>query len=179
MKKKMIILSISLVILSCAVWIVVKTNQHKTIYITKQLTVKSSTNKAYDMVKHLSNFPKWSPFLVEDPTQKYEVKGKDGHIGSQYHWEGNGGKDVGYQELVELTENKHIGMQCSIQKPFTSSPVFDYTFYPVKDGVRIQQDFRLKSSFGNAFFLWMFGVKKKMSETNQLGLDLLKKTLET
>jgi hypothetical protein len=37
------------------------------------------------MVKYLSNFPKWSPFLVQDPAQKYEVKGTDGTVGAQYH----------------------------------------------------------------------------------------------
>lgn len=64
------------------------------IEITKQVTIDGSQQEVFDMVKYLNNYPKWSPFLEADPAQKYELKGKDGEVGVQFHWDGNGGKEV-------------------------------------------------------------------------------------
>ncbi|MEO0902223.1 MAG: hypothetical protein AAFY00_09440, partial [Bacteroidota bacterium] len=118
------------------------------------------------------------PFLEADPTQKYEVKGVDGTIGAQYHWEGNKGKDLGYQEIIKIEEGRFIGMKCTIQKPFKADPTFDYTFSQTADGILVTQDFNLESSTSDAFFMWLFGAKKDMEKMNQRGLDLLKKALE-
>ena len=49
---------------------------------------------------------------------KTEVKGKDGQIGAQFHWNGNKGKDLGYQEITEIKPLEYIKMECDIQKPF-------------------------------------------------------------
>ncbi len=69
-------------------------------------------------VVYLENFPRWSPFYEADPTQIIEVKGKDGQTGVQYHWDGNKGKDLGYQEITVIKPLEYIKMECDIQKPF-------------------------------------------------------------
>ncbi len=150
----------------------------QSIQIVKSVTVKGSKTEVYDMVRYLKNFPKWSPFLAEDPTQKYEVKGTDGTVGAQYHWDGNGGKDLGYQEIVKIDSLNFIGMQCDIQKPFVAKPTFDYTFTETPNGITVTQDFKVESSLIDAFFMWLFGAKAGMEKTNQKGLDLLKKAVE-
>ena len=61
----------------------------KSIQIITSTTIKGSKQDVFDMVKYLNNFPKWSPFLAQDPSQKYEVKGTDGTVGAQYHWDGS------------------------------------------------------------------------------------------
>jgi hypothetical protein len=148
------------------------------IQIVKEVTIKADKKEVFDMVKYLKNFPKWSPFLAQDPTQKYEVKGDDGQVGAQYHWDGNGGKDLGYQEIVAIDELKYIGMSCDIQKPFVAKPTFDYSFSQSADGIKVVQDFKLKSGMGDAFFMWLFRAKKGMEATNEQGMQLLKATLE-
>ncbi len=150
----------------------------KSIQIIKTVTVKGTEQEVFDMVKYLNNFPKWSPFLAQDPTQKYEVKGTDGGVGAQYHWDGNKGKDLGYQEIVKVDELKFVGMQCYIQKPFVAKPTFDYYFTEMSNGIEVKQDFKLESGLVDAFFLWLFGAKEEMENTNQQGLDLLKKAVE-
>ncbi|TAH09219.1 MAG: hypothetical protein EAZ13_00250 [Sphingobacteriia bacterium] len=130
------------------------------------------------MVKYLKNFPKWSPFLVQDPNQKYEVKGIDGTIGAQYHWSGNKGKDLGFQEIVKIEEQKFVGMKCDIQKPFVAKPIFDYSFSETANGIEVKQDFKVESGLVEAFFMWLFGAKAGMEKMNQQGLDLLKKVVE-
>ena len=77
---------------------------------------------------YLKNFTKWSPFYEVDPKQKTEVKGNDGQVGAQFHWNGNKGKDLGYQEIKEIKPLAYIRMECEIQKPFKANPTFEYSF---------------------------------------------------
>ena len=148
------------------------------IQIVKSVTVKGSKQEVFDMVRYLNNFPKWSPFKVQDPTQTVEVKGTDGTVGAQYHWLGNGGKDVGYQEIMKIDTFRFVGMRCDIQKPFVAKPTFDYSFKETANGIEVTQDFKVQSGLVDAFFMWAFSAKKGMEDTNQQGLDLLKKAVE-
>jgi hypothetical protein len=149
----------------------------KVIQIEKNVTIKSSIQEVFDMIKYLNNFPKWSPFLVQDPTQKYEVKGTDGTVGAQYHWVGNNGKDLGYQEIVKIDELSYIGKKCDIQKPFVAKPTFEYYFTENASGIEVKEIFKLESGLVDAFFMWLFDAKAEMEKTNQQGLDLLNKAV--
>lgn len=155
-----------------------KANGLKSIQIEKRVTIKGSKQEVFDMVKYLAKFPAWSPFLAEDPGQQHEIKGMDGTVGAQYHWNGNKGKDVGYQEIVKIEEGKFIGMQCYIQKPFVAKPSFDYSFTETANGIEVKQNFTVQSALPDAFFMWLFGAKGDMEKMNQKGLDLLKKAVE-
>jgi hypothetical protein len=178
MNKKMIL---SIIVIALAAFIgfgLYKANGLKSIQIVKSVTVKGKKEEVFDMVRYLGNFPKWSPFLAQDPAQKYEVKGTDGTVGAQYHWDGNKGKDLGYQEIVKIDTFKFVGMRCDIQKPFVAKPTFDYTFDETPNGIKVTQDFKVESGLVDAFFMWLFGAKSAMEKTNQQGLDLLKKAVE-
>lgn len=148
------------------------------IQIVKKVTIKGSKQEVFDMVRYLGNFPKWSPFLAEDPGQKYSVKGTDGTVGAQYHWDGNGGKDLGFQEIMKIEEYNFIGMRCDIQKPFVATPTFDYSFRDTGNGIEVSQDFKVETPLVGAFFMWLFGAKAGMAKMNQTGLDLMKKAVE-
>ncbi len=178
MNKKMIYAIIGLALAAFIGFGFFKASGLKSIQIEKKVTIQGSKKEVFDMVKYLSNFPKWSPFLAQDPSQKYEVKGTDGSVGAQYHWDGNKGKDLGYQEIVKIEELNFVGMKCDIQKPFVAKPTFDYYFKETTNGIEVKQDFKLESSLIDAFFMWMFGAKAEMEKTNQQGLDLLKKAIE-
>jgi hypothetical protein len=178
MNKKMIFTIIGLALVAFIVFGLYKANGLKSIQIVKTITIKGTREEVFGMVKYLNNFPKWSPFLAQDPSQKYEVKGMDGTVGAQYHWNGNGGKDLGYQEIVKIEENKFVGMKCNIQKPFEAKPSFDYNFTETPNGIEVKQDFKVSSELINAFFMWLSGAKGDMEKTNQQGLDLMKKAVE-
>jgi hypothetical protein len=155
-----------------------KASSLKNIQIVKSVTINGSKEEVFNMVRYLKNFPKWSPFLAEDPTQKYEVKGEDGIVGAQYHWDGNNGKDLGFQEIVKIDTFSFVGMKCDIQKPFVAKPTFDYYFTETANGIEVKQDFKVESELVPAFFMWLFGAKAEMEKTNQKGLELLKKAIE-
>ena len=150
----------------------------QSIEIVKNVNIQAPQQEVYEAISNLENYPKWSPFLAQDPTQKYETKGAAGTVGSQFHWEGNKGKDVGFQEISKLEPDNFVGMKCDIQKPFKAQPTFEYGIKPNGNSTEVTQKFNLQSGLIDAFFLWLFGVKKEMAATNQQGLDLLKKSLE-
>ena len=176
--KKMVVTIIAAALVAFISFGLYKASDLKSIQITTSTTIKGSKQEVFDMVKYLSNFPKWSPFLLQDPTQKYEVKGADGTVGAQYHWDGNKGKDLGYQEIVKIDELSFIGKKCDIQKPFVAKPTFDYNFSETNNGITVKEEFKLESGLVDAFFLWLFGAKAEMVKTNQQGLDLLKTAIE-
>jgi hypothetical protein len=178
MKTKMILSIIGIALVAFIGFGFYKASELKTIQIVKTVTVKGTKQEVFDMVKYLSNFPKWSPFLVQDPAQKYEVKGTDGTVGAQYHWDGNKGKDLGYQEIVKIDDQKFVGMKCDIQKPFVAKPTFDYYFFENPNGIVVKQDFKVESGTVDAFFMWLFGAKAAMEKTNEQGLALLKQAVE-
>lgn len=177
MKKKMFLAITTVLIVLIAVCLY-KANQLTSIQIIKSVKISRPQKEVFDMVRYLNNFPKWSPFIAQDPSLKYEVKGNDGFVGAQYHWNGNKGNDLGYQEIMEVDTFRLVRMKCTIQKPFVAQPTFDYHFTETPDGIEVTQDFRLQSSLVSAFFLWVFGAKAEMEKTNQQGLDLLKKVTE-
>ncbi len=179
MKTKMILSIIGIALIAFIGFGLYKASGLKSIQIVKTVNIKSSKQEVFDMVKYLKNFPKWSPFLAQDPAQKYEVKGTDGTVGAQYHWDGNKGKDLGYQEIVKIDDQKYVGMKCDIQKPFVAKPTFEYYFTETSNGIEVKQDFKLESGLVDAFFMWLFGAKAGMEKMNQDGLDLLKKATES
>lgn len=149
-------------------------SQLQHIHIQKTVKIDSDLQSVFDQVVYLKNYPEWSPFLEADPTQKVEVKGTDGEVGAQYHWEGNKGEDLGYQEIKEITPLKYIKMECDIQKPFKANPIFEYSFSKTGNTVTVTQDFHLKSSLIDAFFMGLFGAQKEMEKMNERGMELLK-----
>jgi hypothetical protein len=156
-----------------------KASNLKSIEIETSTTIKGDKQTIFNRVKNLKEFPKWSPFLLQDPTQKYEIKGTNGAVGSQYHWVGNGGEDVGFQEISKIKEGSFIGKKCDIQKPFVAKPTFEYNFTETANGINVKETFKLESGQVDAFFLWLFDAKAEMIKTNQQGLDLLKKSVES
>lgn len=144
------------------------------IHIQKIVTINSDIQTAFDNVLYLKNFTKWSPFYEADPTQKTEVKGIDGQVGVQFHWDGNKGKDLGYQEIKEIQPLKYIKMRCDIQKPFVAKPTFEYSFSKIGNLIKVTQDFNLKSGLVDSFFMWLFGAKRGMEKMNGRGMELLK-----
>lgn len=178
MNKKMIFSIIGVALVAFICFGLYKASGLKSIQIISKVTVTGSKQEVFDMVKYLKNFPKWSPFLEEDPGQKYEVKGTDGTVGAQYHWDGKGGKDLGYQEIKKIDELRYICMNCDIQKPFVAKPSFEYYFTETANGIEVKQDFKVQSGLVDAFFMWLFGAKAGMEKMNQRGLDLLKKAVE-
>jgi len=123
--------------------------QKKALKVVSKKEIKAAQVEVYDVLRNLERFPEWSPFIVEDPEQKNYVTGEAGQVGSAFHWEGVAEKSKGLQTLA------------------------------VEDGVvEVTQTFELKCSGFNRFMMKLFGVKKHITKSNELGLTRLKTLLE-
>jgi len=172
--KKMIITIIAIAVILFLAIGFYNASKLQHIHIQKSVSINADIQPTFDNVKYLSNFTKWSPFYEADPAQKTKVTGTDGQVGAKFHWDGNGGKDLGLQEIKEIKPLKYIKMECDIQKPFKANPTFEYSFS--KDGniTTVTQDFNVKSGLVDAFFMWLFSAKKDMAKMNERGLELFK-----
>lgn len=153
-------------------------SQKKAIAINSAIVVHATKAEVYKVLISLNRYHEWSPFLVKDPKQKNYVTGTDGQVGSVFYWEGVGEKSKGYQTLSSLDDGKYLKYNCTIEKPFKGSPVFEYHLKEVENGVEVTQNFNLHLNGFNKFMVNLFGVKKKMTATNMLGLERLKALLE-
>lgn len=172
--KKMILTIIAVALLLFLAIGVYNAKKLQHIHIQKTVNINADIQTTFDNVLYLKNFKKWSPFYEADPTQKTSIKGTDGKVGGQFHWEGNKGKDLGFQEIKEIRASEYIKMQCDIQKPFKATPTFEYSFAQTGNTVKVTQDFKLDSGLVDSFFMWLFKAKNDMSKMNGRGMELLK-----
>lgn len=152
--------------------------QKKLLKIVTTQTVEVSKTDAFDLLRNFERFPEWSPFVVADPKQKNHVSGEIGQVGSVFHWEGVAEESQGTQTLAAVEGNTYLKMECNITKPFEDQPIFEYQINETENGVAIVQNFELKCSGFSYFMMNLFGVKKQIAETNELGLVRLKTLLE-
>lgn len=96
MKKMIIITVIAVLVIFLAIGFY-NASKLQHIHIQKTVSINADLESTYNNVVYLKNFKKWSPFYEADPTQVTSVKGTDGEVGGQFHWEGNKGKDLGYR----------------------------------------------------------------------------------
>ncbi|MFK8037890.1 MAG: SRPBCC family protein [Crocinitomicaceae bacterium] len=172
--KKMILSIITIVLVLFLGIGLYNANKLKHIHIQKSVNIDAEMQTVFDNVVYFKNYTKWSPFYEVDPTQKTSVKGPDGQVGAQFHWEGNKGKDLGYQEIKQIRDSDYIKMGCDIQKPFKANPTFEYTFTKNGGSIKVVQDFNLESGLMDSFFMWLFGAKSSMEKMNARGMELLK-----
>ena len=152
--------------------------QQKVIQVVTTQQIEASCEEAFNLLRNFERFPEWSPFIVSDPEQKHYVTGEAGQIGSVFHWEGVAEKSEGKQTLAALKSNEYLRMECDITKPFKDQPTFEYQIHETADGIEITQIFELKCSGFSRFMMRIFGVKKQIAATNELGLIRLKTLLE-
>ncbi|MEL6720509.1 MAG: SRPBCC family protein [Bacteroidota bacterium] len=172
-------MKISIIITSILVLLAIAflANAQKTISITSKTLIDASQEEILAVLKSYEKFPEWSPFLVTDPEQKHQVTGKDGEIGSAFHWEGVAEKSKGFQTLTILEED-YVKMECTISQPFESNPIFEYHLNETTDGVEVTQEFSVEVGGFSNFMMKLFGVQKQMTATNQLGMERLKEFVE-
>lgn len=152
--------------------------QKKVLKVVSKKNIEAAQVEAYDLLRNFERFPEWSPFIVEDPEQKNYVTGEAGEVGSAFHWEGVAEKSKGLQTLAVADGSQYLRMECDIVKPFKGQPTFEYQITETENGVEIVQTFELKCSGFNRFMMKLFGVKKHIAKTNELGLTRLKTLLE-
>ena len=166
--------SIQILFLAFILSTTVSCGQKKGITITESVYIEENQTEVFEILRSFEKFPEWSPFLVTDPQQKNHVTGIDGQIGSAFHWEGVAEKSKGQQIISELEEGTFLKMACEMVEPHEATASFTYHIEAKENGTLITQVFEVPCSGFEKLMMSLFGVKKEMTETNQLGLQRLK-----
>ena len=154
-------------------------NSQNQINVDLEVVIDAELSKVYRVLKSMKAYNQWSPFLVEDPNQINYVQGADGKVGSIFYWEGVDEKSIGSQELKAIKKNEYVRLECNIQKPFKGQPVFQYHLLDSPNGVVVRQEFSIAMKGFSYIMARIFGAKKDIRKTNELGLARLKEYLET
>lgn len=151
----------------------------KRISVTNKQFIMASKQHVFDQLRYMKNFPKWSPFLLNDPKQKYVISEQDGEVGATYSWEGVMEKSKGSQRVAKLQAYDEVVVECMITVPFQSNPTFTYKLIEKDGGVEVVQLFDTEIPVPSNIFGLLLGLKEKISVTNKQGLNLLKAVSES
>jgi hypothetical protein len=150
----------------------------KKIAIVSSQFIHASKQEVFDQLRYMKNFPRWSPFLKQDPDQKFAISGTDGGLGATFSWEGVKEKSKGFQKIVSLSGNSQLKIQCTITEPFQSNPTFNYTLVEKNGGIEVMQQFETDMPVPANVFGLLMGLKGEIAANNKMGLKLLQQVTE-
>ncbi|XLS29688.1 SRPBCC family protein [Flavobacteriaceae bacterium M23B6Z8] len=179
MKKvvKILLGLVGLIVVAVAILSLLAKDQ-KNISISSKEYIDAPVDLVYDQIRHLNQYPEWSPFKLQDPEQKHHVTGTDGAVGATFHWEGVAEESKGSQTITELKPNKLVKVNCDITVPFEAKPQFVYKLEPKGNGTEVVLDFDIEMAFPSNIIAYLLDLRTEMSNTNEKGLELLKKVSE-
>lgn len=148
------------------------------IEVEQRIVIDAPRANVFDEVRLMSRYPEWSPFREQDPEQRFRIEGNDGEVGVKFHWVGVKEVSEGHQTLTRLVENESLTLDCSITKPFESSPQFKYDFADENGKTRVAQRFTAELPIPANAFGALLNLKEKIEATNARGLERLKTSVE-
>ncbi len=127
-------------------------------HVTKSILIDTTPDKVYELVSNLSNWNKWSPWLVMEPEAKFNLADD----GDSYTWEG---ERIGSGEMKVLNRDKNSAVDYDLHfiKPWKSQA--DIRFEIGKEANQTKATWHMDSKL--PFFL--FFMKKLM--VAMLGMD--------
>jgi hypothetical protein len=175
MKLFPILLSIAgLIILAGAMLVAFAPTQ---ILTSTTLRINANKDVVIQKISNFSEFQDWSPWKKKDPQQVNYIKGVNGTLGSQFHWDGVAEKGQGYMELVEANENS-IAVDCHILTPFESQSHFKYTVKEIGSQSEVEVAFSMPAARPFNAIAFVIGLKKEISTVNDELLINLKTVVE-
>ncbi|MCU0320553.1 MAG: SRPBCC family protein [Flavobacteriales bacterium] len=178
MKKLLTYLGFGLGIL-IALFVVLVVLAPTALTITCTSVIQQDQQTVFDHLRSMAQFPRWSPWRVQDPEQRYTLSGTDGEIGATFSWQGVAEESVGHQTITELTGNSGLTIACVIEKPFPSNPEYRYALRAVPGGTEVTQTFSTHLGRPTNAIAVLIGPEGEIRSTNQLGLARLAQLVET
>jgi effector-binding domain-containing protein len=114
------ILGIILLIL-IVVFVVLALIAPKKYTVERSMVIDAPRQLVFNHVRYWRNWQAWSPWAELDPAMKVTVEGKDGEVGSVYHWQGDP-KLSGKGEMTNtaLKDNSEITYHLHFIEPWES-----------------------------------------------------------
>lgn len=144
--------------------------------VQKNVEIDKNIEEVYAAVSNFDTWPKWSPWLCQEPECPVTVSGTPGAAGHRQFWDG---KLIGSGEMTlkEVTAGSVLNYDLLFLKPWKSRSQAGFTF--AASGDRTQVTWWMTGTLP----IFLFFMKKMMSAwvggDFKRGLSMLKELLET
>ncbi len=143
--------------------------------VTESISINRDVADVYASVANFNDWPKWSPWLCQEPDAEVSVEGEPGAVGQRQEWLGTF-IGAGNMTLAAANENTSLDYELNFLKPWKSRAEVGFRFAPADGGTRVEWWMK-----GNLPF-FLFFMKSKMAGfvggDYQRGLKMLKELLE-
>ncbi len=144
--------------------------------VNKSVSIQLDQTKVFQSIGNFDNWPKWSPWLLQEPGCSLKVGGEIATVGHSQHWDGNV-IGAGNMTITKAVANDVLEYALVFTKPWKSKNQTGFRLTPEGDGTKVHWWMRGTIPF------FLFFMKKSMSawvgSDYERGLAMLKEYLET
>lgn len=163
---------IILILILCVGFLALCLFASKEVNVERSTTVNAPKSVVFSQIVKFNNWQHWNPWIEQDSSTKWDVRGTDGEKGSAYHYVGQKiGEGTTINDGVTDGEMKY---KLEILKPF---PVNAGGYYKVaSEGgkTKVTWYYHQDLQFYQRGFMAIMGVGKMLGKTFDRGLELLK-----
>jgi hypothetical protein len=148
--------------------------------VQRETTINQPVSVVFNYIKHLKNQDNYSKWVMTDPSMKRVFTGEDGTKGFIYAWDStNKQAGAGEQEIIELSENKHVDIEVRFIRPFKAIAKTPFTLKKMDDHTTsIAWEMNSAMNYPMNIILLFMNVDKMLGKDMEISLENLKKILE-
>jgi hypothetical protein len=148
--------------------------------IQRETTINQPISLVFSYIKHLKNQDNYSKWVMTDPSMKRVFTGEDGTEGFIYTWDStNKQAGAGEQEIIELSENKHVDIEVRFIRPFKAIAKTPFTLKKIDEhSTNIVWNMKSSMNYPMNIILLFMNADKMLGKDMEISLENLKKILE-
>ncbi|HET6243722.1 MAG: SRPBCC family protein [Bacteroidetes bacterium] len=149
----------------------------KEAHYERSIVINAPLELINKQISSLENMNSWSPWNEYDPQMKITYTGKDGQVGSVFHWEGNEDVGKGSQEITLISDTK-IETKVIFIEPWSSEMKAIFTLEPEASGVKVTWASDGTNPYPFNVFCLFMNMDEMIGKDFEKGLNNLKEKAE-
>lgn len=144
--------------------------------VQRSVSIAKPISDVFNVIADFNTWPKWSPWLCQEPDCPFDVSGEPGNTGHAQQWNG---KRIGSGEMLieEINQSKNIQYELRFLKPWKSKSKVIFNLSQEGDLTKVSWIMH------GSLPIFMFFMKKMMTSLvgsdYERGLSMLKDYIET
>ncbi|NCD69560.1 SRPBCC family protein [Mucilaginibacter agri] len=149
--------------------------------VGRSVIINKPQREVFDYIKYLKNQDNYSVWAMMDPSMAKTFEGVDGTPGFKSSWDSSNKKvGKGEQELKNVVDGERIESELHFIKPFDGRANAHMVTDAIgADSTKVNWGFSSKMAYPMNIMLLFMNMDKMMGKDLEVGLQNLKKVLET